>query len=98
MRVAGLAPVEGSPGLENFDGTNFVNGHMDYRAAMPRLLKELGWEVLSEEFAEIEDPDPEDHGERQRELIREIDEARRDAELKPEKKRFGLFKEGMGNL
>ena len=94
MRVAGLAPVEGIPGLENFDGTNFVNGHMDYRAAMPRLLKELGWEVLSEEFAEIEDPDPEDHGERQRELIREIDEARRDAELKPEKKRFGLFKRG----
>ena len=94
MRVAGLAPVEGIPGLENFDGTKFVNGHMDYRAAMPRLLKELGWEVLSEEFAEIEDPDPESHGERQRELIREIDEARRDAELKPEKKRFGLFKRG----
>lgn len=94
MRVAGLAPVEGIPGLENFDGTKLVNGHMDYRAAMPRLLKEVGWEVLSEEFAEIEDPDPENHGERQRELIREIDEARKDAELKPEKKRFGLFKRG----
>lgn len=94
MRVAGLAPVEGIPGLENFDGTKFVNGHMDYRTAMPRLLKEVGWEVLSEEFAEIEDPDPENHGERQRELIREIDEARKDAEQKPEKKRFGLFKRG----
>lgn len=94
MRVAGLAPVEGVSGLENFDGTKFVNGHMDYRAAMPRLLKEVGWEVLSEEFAEIEDPDPESHGERQRELIREIDEARREAEMKPEKKRFGLFKRG----
>lgn len=94
MRVAGLAPVEGIPGLENFDGTKLVNGHMDYRSAMPRLLKEVGWEVLSEEFAEIEDPDPENHGERQRELIREIDEARKDAELKPEKKRFGLFKRG----
>ncbi|PYH94229.1 DUF726 domain protein [Aspergillus ellipticus CBS 707.79] len=94
MRVAGLAPVEGVPGLENFDVTNIVNGHMDYRAAIPRLLKEVGWEVLSEEFAEIEDPDPENHAERQRELIREIDEARREAELKPEKKRFGLFKRG----
>lgn len=94
MRVAGLAPVEGIPGLENFDGTKFVNGHMEYRTAMPRLLKELGWDVLSEEFAEIEDPDPENHGERQRELIREIDEARREAEQKPEKKRFGLFKRG----
>ncbi|EHA19034.1 hypothetical protein ASPNIDRAFT_54165 [Aspergillus niger ATCC 1015] len=94
MRVAGLAPVEGVPGLENFDVTKIVNGHMDYRAAIPRLLKEVGWEVLSEEFAEIEDPDPENHAERQRELIREIDEARREAELKPEKKRFGLFKRG----
>lgn len=94
MRVSGLAPVEGIPGLENFDLTELVNGHMDYRSAMPRILKEVGWEVLEDEFAEIEDPDPDNHAERQRELIREIDEARRQAELKPEKKRFGLFKRG----
>ncbi|KAL4982856.1 hypothetical protein BDW68DRAFT_170072 [Aspergillus falconensis] len=94
MRVAGLAPVEGIRGVENVDVTKLVNGHMDYRAAIPRLLKHVGWEVLSEEFAEIEDPDPENHAERQRELIREIDEARREAETKPEKKRFGLFKRG----
>ncbi|KAL4741882.1 hypothetical protein BDV11DRAFT_48642 [Aspergillus similis] len=94
MRVAGLAPVEGIRGIENVDVTKLVNGHMDYRAAIPRLLKHVGWEVLSEEFAEIEDPDPENHAERQRELIREIDEARREAEIKPEKKRFGLFKRG----
>lgn len=94
MRVSGLAPIEGIPGLENYDLTDTVNGHMDYRAAMPRILKAVGWEVLSDEFAEIEDPDPDNHAERQRELIREIDEARREAELKPEKKRFGLFKRG----
>ncbi|KAL4765743.1 TMCO4 family protein [Aspergillus foveolatus] len=94
LRVAGLAPVEGIRGIENVDVTKLVNGHMDYRAAIPRLLKHVGWEVLSEEFAEIEDPDPENHAERQRELIREIDEARREAETKPEKKRFGLFKRG----
>ncbi|KAL3461475.1 hypothetical protein BJX64DRAFT_289271 [Aspergillus heterothallicus] len=94
MRVAGLAPIEGIPGLENIDCTKLVNGHMDYRSAIPRLLKAVDWEVLSEEFAEIEDPDPENHGERQRELIREIDEARREAETKPDKKRFGLFKRG----
>jgi hypothetical protein len=93
-RVAGLAAVDGIPGLENFDLTESVNGHMDYRAAMPRLLREVGWEVLGDEFAEIEDPDPDNHAERQRELIREIDEARREAEAKPEKKRFGLFKRG----
>ncbi|KAJ6080216.1 hypothetical protein N7467_009969 [Penicillium canescens] len=94
MRVAGLAAVEGIPGIENFDITRLVNGHMDYRTAMPRILREVGWEVLEDEFAEIEDPDPDNHAERQRELIREIDEARREAEGKPEKKRFGLFKRG----
>jgi Protein of unknown function (DUF726) len=92
MRVAGLAPVLNVPGIENFDVTNLITGHMNYRAAMPRLLREVGWEVLSDEFAEIEDADPENHTERQRELIREIDEARREAEEKPDKKRFGLFK------
>ncbi|KAJ5400759.1 hypothetical protein N7465_011248 [Penicillium sp. CMV-2018d] len=94
MKVAGLAAVEGIPGVENFDITTLVNGHMDYRKAMPRILREVGWEVLEDEFAEIEDPDPDNHAERQRELIREIDEARREAEAKPEKKRFGLFKRG----
>lgn len=94
MRVSGLAPIEGIPGLENVNLTETVNGHMDYRAAMPRILRQVGWEVLEDEFAEIEDPDPDNHAERQRELIREIDEARRNAELKPEKKRFGLFKRG----
>ena len=94
MRVAGLAPVEGIPGLENIDVTKLVNGHMAYRAAMPRLLREVGWEVESDDFTEIEDPDPENHDKRQRELIRELDEARREAEAKPEKRRFGLFKRG----
>lgn len=94
MRVAGLAPVEGIHGLENIDVTSLVNGHMAYRAAMPRLLREVGWEVESDEFTEIEDPDPENHERRQRELIRELDDARKDAEMKPEKKRFGFFKRG----
>ncbi|KKZ60091.1 hypothetical protein EMCG_00782 [[Emmonsia] crescens] len=94
MRVAGLAPVENVPGIENMDVTQFVNGHMAYRAAMPRLLRELGWEVESDEFTEIEDPDPEKHQERQRELIREIDEARKEAEAKPDKARFGFFNRG----
>ena len=94
MRVAGLAPVEGIAGLENIDVTKLVNGHMAYRAAMPRLLREVGWEVESDEFTEIEDPDPENHEKRQRELIREIDEARKDAKIEPEKRRFGFFKRG----
>lgn len=94
MRVAGLAPVEEVPGLENVDVTKIVNGHMAYRATMPRLLREAGWEVESDEFTEIEDPDPENHAKRQRELIREIEEGRKEAEDKAGKRIFGLFKRG----
>lgn len=78
--VAGLTRIEGIPDLENVDTSEFVNGHMDYRRAMPRLLREVGWTVESDEFTEIEDPDPENHNQRQRELINEIEEARKDLE------------------
>lgn len=54
-RIAGLAPVD-IPGVENIDVTDLVNGHMAYRAAMPKLLMKVGWEVTSDEFSEIEDP------------------------------------------
>ena len=67
--VAGLTPIEG---VENLDCTEFVLGHMLYRKAIPKILKELDWEVLLEEFAEIEEPDPE-QGERERKLINELD-------------------------
>jgi hypothetical protein len=89
-RVAGIAPVEEIPGLENVDVTDLVPGHMAYRTAMPRLLREVGWMVESDEFTEIEDPDPENHQKRQRELINEIEEARKEFEKK-EKEGKGKF-------
>ncbi|KAI5776500.1 hypothetical protein EDC01DRAFT_762444 [Geopyxis carbonaria] len=91
-RVAGLAPVQDIPGVENVDVTELVPGHMAYRQAMPKLLRRVGWEVTSDEFAEIEDPDPDNHKERQRELINELDEARKELEKQPQKKKlFGFF-------
>jgi hypothetical protein len=91
MKVAGLAPVD-VPGVENFNVTELVPGHMAYRAAMPKLLREVGWIVESDEFAEIEDPDPENHEKRQRELINEIEEARKELEKKQqEKEKKGAF-------
>ncbi|KAK1981989.1 hypothetical protein LZ30DRAFT_688749 [Colletotrichum cereale] len=95
-KVAGLAPIEDLPWIENFDVTEFVKGHMEYRKAMPRLLRECGWLVESDEFSEIEDPDPENHQERQRELINEIEEARKELEREGQKKksRFSLFGRG----
>ncbi|KZL88262.1 duf726 domain protein [Colletotrichum incanum] len=95
-KVAGLAPIEDLPWIENFDVTEFVKGHMEYRKAMPRLLRECGWLVESDEFSEIEDPDPENHQERQRELINEIEEARKELEREGQKKksRFSIFGRG----
>ena len=59
---------------------------------MPRLLREVGWIVESDEFTEIEDPDPENHEQRQRELINEIEEARKELEKKQqEKEKKGAF-------
>lgn len=97
MRVAGLSqiPVEG---IENIDVTQFVPGHMSYRTAMPKILQEVGWMVDSLEFTEIEDPDPENHEKRQRELINEIEEARRQLEKKPSKRGLlGLFSKSKRN-
>ena len=67
---------------------------MAYRTSMPRLLRFVGWEVESDEFAEIVDPDPDNHEGRQRQLIREIEDARKEAQEKPEKRRFGFWKRG----
>ncbi|KAJ3577477.1 hypothetical protein NPX13_g3092 [Xylaria arbuscula] len=94
-RVAGLGTIDGIPEVENFDCTSFVSGHMQYRTAMPRLLRELGWSVESDEFGEIEDPDPDRHRERQIELINEIEEARKELEKEGQSKKgksgWGIF-------
>lgn len=95
MQVAGLAEVA-VPGVENFDVTELVPGHMAYRASMPKLLREVGWQVESDEFTEIEDPDPENHEKRQRELINEIEEARKELEKKQEKKGFSFWRKKKG--
>jgi hypothetical protein len=80
-RVSGLSSVD-VPGIENKDVTDLVPGHMAYRGMMPILLQEVGWLVDSVEFTEIEDPDPEDHEKRQRELLNEIEAARHELEEK----------------
>lgn len=64
---------------------------MAYRAAIPRLLRHVGFVVLSDEFTEIEDPDPDRHHERQRELISELDDARKELDAATKKPRFAFF-------
>ena len=76
-RVAGLGPIENCGDIENLDCTDLVGGHLLYRDAMPKLMKEAGFLVVSEEFSEMEDPDPDKHRERQIALYEEIEEAKR---------------------
>lgn len=90
MRVAGLASVEDC-GIENIDVTADVPGHMAYRGMMPTLLDKVGWAVESLEYTEIEDPDPDNHAKRQRELLDEIEAARAELDEQPEKKGFKSF-------
>lgn len=91
-RVAGLRPVEGIESVENVDCTGDVDGHMGYRQAIPRLMQKIGYLVTSEEFQEIEDPDPDKTRERARELLDDIEEARKTKA----KRRF--FRFGKKNL
>ena len=88
-RVMGLRPIENGGEVENFECTSFVEGHYGYREAMPRLMQEVGFSVVSEEFTEIEDPDPDGQRERQRELMDDIKAANeRNKDGKPKKNRF----------
>lgn len=73
--IAGLCPInEEKFDVENFNCAEFVKGHMQYREAMPKLLRMVGWEVLEDQFVEIEQPNPEEE-ERQRKLISDFEKA-----------------------
>src|SRR5579859_5433092 len=76
-RVAGLRPIENCGDIENLDCTDIVGGHLLYRDAIPKLMKEAGFLVVSEAFSEMEDPDPDKQRERQIQLYDEIEEAKK---------------------
>lgn len=71
--------------IENMDVSEIADGHMSYRSKVPLILKECGWPVLSEEFDEIEDPDPEHTREKQLKLLNQLE----NADAKP--KKGGIF-------
>ncbi|QSL64690.1 hypothetical protein MERGE_001992 [Pneumocystis wakefieldiae] len=76
-QIAGLQPIQKIPSIENIDVSDLVDGHMNYREAMPKLMKKVGWLVESEEFQEIEVPDPDKYRERQKELLESIEIAKK---------------------
>lgn len=90
-RVAGLRPVEGIESVENMDFTGDVQGHMGYRSSIPKLMQKVGYEITSDVFQEIEDPDPDKTREKARELLDDIEEARKSETKQKNKKSFFGF-------
>lgn len=76
-KVMGITPIEGIEGIENFDCTETVDGHLAYRKNMPKLLKQLGVSVVSEEFVEIEETMDPEQVKRQRKLVHDVDAAQK---------------------
>lgn len=54
LNIAGLEAVYGVPGVENKDVSSIVNGHNQYRLAVGRILKEVGYQDLDAERVEQE--------------------------------------------
>lgn len=44
--VAGLQPIMGALGVENYDASAMVSGHLRYQFLIGKILKSLGWEDL----------------------------------------------------
>lgn len=76
-KVMGIAPIEGIESIENYDCTDIVDGHLAYRKNMPKLLKKLGVEVVSEEFVEIEETVDPEQLHRKRQMIQDVDAAQK---------------------
>ncbi|KAL9599705.1 MAG: hypothetical protein Q9219_003693 [cf. Caloplaca sp. 3 TL-2023] len=47
--IAGLAPIQGLPGVENVDVSGTVNGHLRYRFLIGKILSQIGLQDLDKE-------------------------------------------------
>lgn len=46
--IAGLQPIVGALGIENYDASTMVSGHLRYQFLIGTILKSLGWEDLDQ--------------------------------------------------
>ncbi|KAL8685961.1 MAG: hypothetical protein Q9218_007438, partial [Villophora microphyllina] len=53
--VAGLAPIQGLPGVENVDVSETVNGHLRYRFLIGKILSQIGLQDLDKEEIKTEE-------------------------------------------
>ncbi|OHW99888.1 DUF726 domain-containing protein [Colletotrichum incanum] len=50
--VAGLQPIQGAEGVENYDVSSMVSGHLRYQYMIGTILKNIGWEDL--DYAQVD--------------------------------------------
>ncbi|TPX31605.1 hypothetical protein SmJEL517_g05100 [Synchytrium microbalum] len=63
--VAGLSPIQGVAGIENFCLDDVIDGHLAYRSNLPKILKHIGFNITRETF---DDEDEEDKREKEMHL------------------------------
>lgn len=44
--IAGLQAIQGADGVENYDVSNVVSGHLRYQYMIGTILKDIGWEDI----------------------------------------------------
>lgn len=76
-KVMGISTADDVEGIEDFNCTELVDGHMAYRKNMPKLLKKIGMTVIKEEFVEIEETMDPEQAKRHRKLVNDVDAAQR---------------------
>ncbi|KAL9620695.1 MAG: hypothetical protein Q9160_004831 [Pyrenula sp. 1 TL-2023] len=75
--VAGLQKVEGLTGVENYDVSEDVNGHLKYRYLVGSILKKIGFEDIDMKAVDEE-----------RETLRKIEEEEQKQSLQAQRKRL----------
>ncbi|KAL4879159.1 hypothetical protein BJY04DRAFT_194410 [Aspergillus karnatakaensis] len=47
LGIAGLQPIENVPGVENYDASDIITGHLRYQYLVGRILRRVGLECIS---------------------------------------------------
>lgn len=84
--VAGLRPVEGVAGVENIALDDVIQGHLDYRLCMPKVLEKLGFSITRDYFDDEDEEEEQERLELEEEQRREKEERLRAKEERLRKK------------
>ncbi|TPX64763.1 hypothetical protein SpCBS45565_g05660 [Spizellomyces sp. 'palustris'] len=84
--VAGLRPVEGVAGVENIQLDDVIQGHLDYRLCMPKVLEKLGFSVTRDYFDDEDEEEEKERTEIEEEKRKEKEERLRAKEERLKKK------------